>query len=166
MADVTGHAMDAAIPVVMFSGILRKQMEFGGSMSTIFEGLNRSMCEVLDDRTFVCFMMGQVDLSTRTFSMSNGGRPYPYHFQVESGEMVELENGVYPLGVRPDTEYQVLETQLQSGDRIVFCSDGIIEAEDGEGNLFGFERTSETICHACKDGPYRQRRPSITFWMP
>jgi len=45
----------------------------------------------------------------------------------------------------------VKEIQLGQGDRIVFCSDGIIEAEDSEGVLFGFERTSETIRQGCKE---------------
>ncbi len=55
MTDVTGHAMEAAIPVVMFDGILDRQMELGGGIETIFEGLNRSLDRKLDGRTFVCF---------------------------------------------------------------------------------------------------------------
>ncbi len=42
------------------------------------------------------------------------------------------------------------ETQLGVGDRVVFCSDGIIEAENSEGEIFGFEQTAETIRNGCK----------------
>ena len=65
---------------------------------------------------------------------------------------MELEVGAYPLGVRSNTEYEVLETQLHPGDRIVFCSDGIIEADTASGEQFGFEQTAETIRQACVEG--------------
>ena len=152
MADVTGHAMAAAIPVVMFNGILDKQMELGGDLESIFKGLNRSMYRNLDSRTFVCFTMGELDPSTRSFRFSNGGCPYPYHFQATTGEVVELEVDAYPLGVRPDTDYQMVETQLHPGDRVIFCSDGITEAENASGEQFGYDRTSETILKACEEG--------------
>ena len=68
MADVTGHAMEAAIPVVMFSGILRGETRHGNSLEQLFGNLNieqlfgnlnRTLCESLDSHTFVCFLMGE-----------------------------------------------------------------------------------------------------------
>ena len=47
MADVTGHAVEAAIPAVAFIGILDKQMEFIGDIQERFQGLNRSLCRAL-----------------------------------------------------------------------------------------------------------------------
>ena len=144
--------MDAAIPVVMFSGVLDSQMELGGGIQGLFYRLNNSMHRNLDNRTFVCFTMGELEPSTLMFRLSNGGCPSPYHFQAKNGEITELEVGAYPLGVRPNTEYDVLETQLQPGDRIVFCSDGIIEADNAAAEQFGFEQTAETVRQACVDG--------------
>ena len=152
MADVTGHAMDAAIPVVMFSGVLDRQMELGESIQDTFRNLNRSLHRTLDARTFVCFTMGELDPTSLVFWLCNAGCPSPYHFQAATGQIIELEVGAYPLGVRPNTEYDVLETRLQPGDRIVFCSDGIIEADNAAGEQFGFEQTAETIRKACEDG--------------
>jgi len=43
----------------------------------------------------------------------------------------------------------VIETQLSSGDRVVFCSDGIIEAENADRDIFGCEQTAETIKKGC-----------------
>ena len=152
LADVTGHAMEAAIPVVMFSGILETQMEQGGSVEDLFDRLNRSLNRTLGRRTFVCFTMGELDPLTRILRFSNGGCPSPLHFQATTGEIMELEVGAYPLGVRPDIHYEVLEVRLQPGDRIVFCSDGIVEADNAEGEQFGFEQTAETIRNACQEG--------------
>ena len=149
LADVTGHAMEAAIPVVMFSGILDSQMEQGGDVEAIVNRLNRASCRNLDDRTFVCFTMGELGLKTGTLRLSNGGCPYPYHFLTDTEAVGELEVDAYPLGVRSDTDYEVVETHLKPGDRVVFCSDGIAEAENMDGEQFGYEQTENTIRQAC-----------------
>jgi serine phosphatase RsbU (regulator of sigma subunit) len=149
LADVTGHAMEAAVPVMMFSGILDTQMETDDSLENLFAKLNRSLHRNLGSRTFVCFTMGELDTSTRILRLSNGGCPYPYHYKSASGEIVELQVDAYPLGVRAKTDYPAIETQLESGDRVVFCSDGIIEAENSSGDIFGFEQTADTIRKGC-----------------
>ena len=151
LADVTGHAMEAAVPVMMFSGILKSQMEIGGSVEDIFGRLNRSLHGTLDKRTFVCFTMGELDPETRTFRFANGGCPYPYHFQASTEEISELQLDAYPLAIRQESEYQAIDIQLEQGDVIVFCSDGIIEAENGEGEIYGFERTAETVRQGCSE---------------
>ena len=58
----------------------------------------------------------------------------------------------YPLGIRPDTTYRAIEIQLEPRDRVVFCSDGIIEAANVSDEMFGFERTTETIRRGCAEG--------------
>ena len=80
LADVTGHAMEAAVPVMMFSGILKSQMELGDSIEDLFGRLNRTLHGTLDKRTFVCFAMGELDTVTRKCRLSNSGFPYPYHY--------------------------------------------------------------------------------------
>jgi sigma-B regulation protein RsbU (phosphoserine phosphatase) len=149
MVDVTGHAMEAAIPVVMFSGILDSQMEIGGSVKDLFGRLNRASYRNLEKRVFVCCALGEVELTTRLMRLSNGGCPLPYHFSAESGEVIELGEGAYPLGIRPDTDYGVVEKQLKPGDLIVFCTDGLIETENISGTVFGFNGIEETIRQAC-----------------
>ena len=149
IADITGHSMEAAIPAVMFDGILKTEMRNNHPLENLYGHLNQTLSEVLDRHTFVCFSMGELDPVTRAFRVSNGGCPYPYHFRMASGEVHEIQIDAYPLGIRSDTQYQIQELRLEPGDRIVFCSDGIIEAENQSGELFGFERTAETIRKGC-----------------
>ena len=152
LADVTGHAMQAAIPVVMFNGILKTEMQYGHALEDLFDKLNKTLYESLDRRTFICFATAEFDLSTRVLRLSSCGSPYPLHFRAAQEEVVELELDGYPLGVRPDTSYETLEVPLAPGDRVVFCSDGIVEALDAAGEMFGFEQTSETVLQGCCDG--------------
>jgi sigma-B regulation protein RsbU (phosphoserine phosphatase) len=153
LADVTGHAMQAAIPVVLFSGMLEVQMEQGGSLEELFGRLNRSVHRLLDSRTLVCFALARLDPGSRCLRLGNGGCPPPYHFRAAEGKVVELKGGeAYPLGVRPDTCYPSLKVPLEAGDRVVFCSDGIVEAENAKGKMFGFERLGEVVQKGCVEG--------------
>ena len=151
IADVTGHAMEAAIPVVLFNGMLETQMEADPSLPELFGALNRSIHRLLDARTSVCFQMAQLDVVGRTLRLTNAGCPYAYHYRAQTGELVELEIGAYPLGVKAETDYETLEIAIAAGDRVVFCSDGVVEATDHEGTTFGYDRLAETIGKACKE---------------
>ena len=152
MADVTGHAMEAAVPVMMFSGVLHSQMEEERGLEELFARLNRTLHARLEDRTFVCFAMGCIEANGRILRLVNMACPPPYHFRAATGEVVELEGEGYPLGVIPEAEYAAVETPLEPGDYVIFCSDGIVEAENAAGELFGFERTARTIHQACGQG--------------
>ena len=63
-----------------------------------------------------------------------------------------ISSNADPLGVRPDTTYEVLETQLSPGDYLVLYSDGIPETVNAEDGMFGFEATAATVQAACKEG--------------
>ena len=152
MADVTGHAMEAAVPVMMFSGVLKSQMELNPPMEALFSRLNRTMHDSLDSRTYVCFCMGELDVTERRFRLANAACPYPFHFRAATCEVEEMQVDAYPLGVREGAVYTAIETVLAPGDIILFCSDGIIETENAEGEIFGFERTVETIRQGCNQG--------------
>ena len=147
-ADVTGHRMEAAIPVVMFSGILDNQMEQPKSLTDLFQSLNRSLCRSLGDHKFICFTMAQIE--DKTLRLASCGNPYPLHFH--NGEVTELKVDGYPLGVRDDTQYSVIEAQLHEGDYLVLYSDGIPETINPADEMFGYERTIETVRAACAEG--------------
>jgi ligand-binding sensor domain-containing protein/serine phosphatase RsbU (regulator of sigma subunit) len=152
LADVTGHAMEAAIPAVMFSGILESEIRHAPGIEALFGRLNQALHKLFSRGTHICFALGEFNPSCRTLRLCNCGCPYPYHYRAETGDLVELKTTAFPLGARPDTLYQVLQTQLHPGDRIVFCSDGLMEARDREGRFLSFERTADIIRSTCRDG--------------
>ena len=59
-------------------------------LETLFGRLNRTMHGSLDARTYVCFAMGEVDLTERSFRLANSGCPYPFHFRVSAGDVSEM----------------------------------------------------------------------------
>ena len=152
LADVTGHGMEAAVPVMMFSGILETEMRLGDPLEELFANLNSTLLRKLDRRTFICLAVGEVDVSSSVLRLVNGGCPYPYLYRAESDEILELEAETQPLGIRANAAFQTIEVQLQPHDRVVFYSDGITEAVNPEGQPFGYEQAAESIRRACRDG--------------
>lgn len=149
LADVTGHAMEAAVPVMMFSGVLETEMQYGHPLQELMTRLNQLLHRKLDRRTFVCFAMVEVDIARRTARVCNGGCPHPYHYRAATQELVELDLDAYPLGAAQRTHYGQAEIALASGDRVVLCSDGLMEAVNVEGQPFGPERLSDAVREAC-----------------
>ena len=145
MADVTGHGMEAAIPTVLFSGILDNQMESAVAPEDLFGRLNRSLCRNLDARTFVCCTFGEINPEESSMRVVNGGCPYPYHFKNSTQSTEEIILDALPLGLREKSQYEVSDRKLEKGDRVVFCSDGIVEVHDESENMFGFDRTRDMI---------------------
>ncbi len=150
IADVTGHAMVAAIPVVMFSGILDREMELQIELGDRFGGLNRSLCRSLGERTFICFTMAEIDTDSRRLRLASCGSPYPLH--VHNDTITELKIDGYPLGVTENSTYDVIEAQLSAGDYLVMYSDGIPETVNADKTMFGYGQTINTVREACAEG--------------
>ena len=145
LADVTGHGMKAAIPTMVFSGLLATQIGYTPTPQELMPRLNNSLHRVLERRTFVCVTMAELDPNAGKLRLSNGGCPYPFVFRAATQMVEEIDLSAFPLGIRAESTYPVAEIELAHGDLVVLCSDGIIEASDSSGDLFGFDRTAETI---------------------
>ena len=152
LADVTGHGMQAAVPTMVFSGLLDTEISYSAEPETLMPKLNHRLCRVLEPRTFVCLSLGELDCAKNTMRISNGGCPYPYFYKASNQSVDELSLSAFPLGVRDGSTYEVLEVPLDSGDVIVFCSDGIIEAAGKGDELFGFERVARIVGEAGIEG--------------
>jgi serine phosphatase RsbU (regulator of sigma subunit) len=73
-------------------------------------------------------------------TLANAGHLPPY----VNGKPVTMD-GALPLGIVPEAEFSVSRFRLGDGDRMVLVSDGIAEAMDAEGHLFGFDRVEEML---------------------
>jgi serine phosphatase RsbU (regulator of sigma subunit) len=75
-----------------------------------------------------------------TVAIANAGHLSPYR----NGAEVELESG-FPLGIVPGTEYLESQFVLRDNESLTFLSDGVVEARNASGELFGFERTLRIV---------------------
>jgi serine phosphatase RsbU (regulator of sigma subunit) len=145
IADVAGHEMKAAMTVMQFCQILRYESQGRGSPVEILHALNGSVYGQLERRMYVTACVGVLDVSAGGIAVSNAGHPPVFHRSARTGDIVPLEAYGYALGMRRDAVYEAMEVQLEEGDVLVFYTDGVYEARNSEGRLYGFERLEGVI---------------------
>jgi sigma-B regulation protein RsbU (phosphoserine phosphatase) len=129
IGDVAGKGLKAAMNVSMLMGALRRTPD--RSPAKILESLNRVLVGSDSFTTCQAAWFG----ANGELVLSNAGHLPPY---LNSQEIM-LPGGL-PLGVLPDNTYEEVRLYLHPGDRILLMSDGVVEARQPSGELFGFDR--------------------------
>jgi serine phosphatase RsbU (regulator of sigma subunit) len=130
--DVSGKGLKAAMVVSLITGMLDRR--HADSPATLLAELNRALCSRLEGGFVTCCAV-RMEPDGR-LTAANGGHPSPYL----DGRELELSPGL-PLGVVPEAEYT--EVTLLFDGQLTLVSDGVIEASNASGELFGFDRTRE-----------------------
>jgi len=129
IGDVAGKGLKAAMNVSMVMGALRRALEL--NPSNILEGLNRVL---FGSESFTTCQAAWFSANGELV-IANAGHLPPYL----NSQEVALPGGL-PLGVLQENSYEEVRLYLHPGDRILFMSDGVVEARHGSGELFGFDR--------------------------
>jgi phosphoserine phosphatase RsbU/P len=129
IGDVAGKGLKAAMNVSMLMGALRRTPE--RSPARILESLNRVLTGSESFTTCQAAWFGP----TGEVVLANAGHLPPY---LNSQEV--FVPGGLPLGVLPEITYDEVRLYLHPGDRILLMSDGVVEARQPSGELFGFDR--------------------------
>jgi Stage II sporulation protein E (SpoIIE) len=135
IGDVSGKGLGAAMNVAVIVGALNTIAEKVVGPAVLLAALNRRLCGRLQGGFATCLVL-RVD-ANGVCTAANAGHLAPY---VDGAEM-ELENGL-PLGLAAEADYPETCVALKSGARITLMTDGVVEARDKTGALFGFERTA------------------------
>ena len=147
IADVAGHDMSAAIPAVMFSGMLEFAVKEGapGAMLT---ALNRSLCQQPKRTPFITCCVAIIDLDENQLQWSKAGHPEIFHYQPDTETADELASESYPLGVSLKATYTDETLGLSEGDLLIFYTDGLPEAINPDGRVYGYNRLERSILRA------------------
>jgi sigma-B regulation protein RsbU (phosphoserine phosphatase) len=94
------------------------------------------------------------DFEKNTISFTSAGHPFTYHIDADGRELSSLESISYPLAVKRDLKFKSSDFVIQKGDYLLFYSDGIVEALDEEGEVFGYDRVEEIMLN----GAYESSR--------
>jgi len=131
VGDVSGKGLKAAMTVSAIMGALRDYPS--RQPCEVLAHLNRALYGQIGGFVTCCAALVAVD---GTMTLANAGNPPPYC----NGEELAVEPGL-PLGLLGDVSYAETRYQLAPGDRLTFVSDGVVEATNPKGELYGFERT-------------------------
>jgi len=149
VADVSGKAMEAAVTALRFNEMLRYECRGRTSPADILDGLNESLEGQIDMATFITCCITVLHTEDHTIEIANAGHCLPYHYRHQDGQAVAVNLTGFPLGlpavVRPTEPYDMLRMTLHPGDAIFLYSDGVIEAQDINGELYDEERFAEWL---------------------
>ncbi|MBX7220905.1 MAG: SpoIIE family protein phosphatase [Blastocatellia bacterium] len=153
VGDVTGHGVSSGLLMALAKGGFLNQVSSNHEPQSVMFAMNNLIHSSGSRRNLMTFAYAVLDGKNRTLQFSNAGHPHPYRYIAAHGQVEPLEMAAYPLGVRKNTNYETLTLQLEPGDAVVFYSDGIVEAQNEAGELFGYERLEAAIAlHGAKPG--------------
>ena len=150
IGDVSGKGMPAAMTVSLLVGTVSTLAHYTQSPGEILAAMNQRMLARSHGGFTTCLVL-RAD-TDGTLTIANAGHVAPY----VDGKELQTENGL-PLGIAADTIYAESTFQLSPGQQLTLLTDGVIEARDEAGALFGFEsaaalstHTAEAIAHAAQ----------------
>ncbi|MCY3929677.1 MAG: SpoIIE family protein phosphatase [Acidobacteria bacterium] len=141
IADVAGHGLSAGLRMAMLKAGLLTLVEEGKPARQLLPALD-SLVRKESDRVFVTASLSLIDLSSGVVEMTNAGHPPAY--LLRDGEIEEILLSGSPLGALGE-DYGFRRFELEPGDVMVWLSDGFIEAAAADGEVFGYERTMESL---------------------
>src|ERR1035437_8542799 len=144
LGDVSGKAAPAALYAALVSGILRSLAARHLPPADLLAELNNQLQERKLDSLYVTNAVAEVDVSVDKRGRKAGAAADcvspDTRFTVNT---VRVEG--FPLGLFPDAQYEELTIATKPGDVLVFFSDGIVDAENAEGEMFGPERLTAVL---------------------
>lgn len=160
VGDVTDKGVPAALVMATTRSIFRAALERVRSPGEILSKVNDLLCPDIPQNMFVTCLYILIDPTTGHLRFANAGHNLPV---LLSGEGVrELRATGMPLGLLPGMTYEEKESQLQPGEGVVLYSDGLVEAHNLQGEMFGFPHLRQLL--ARKNSQYmRLKEPIAQF---
>jgi PAS domain S-box-containing protein len=143
MGDATGKGMPAALVMAAARSMLRAVAQSSDSPGEVLKRANEALVADIPPNMFVTCFYAVLDPETGRLRYANAGHDLPY--LRHDGDIEELRARGMPLGLMPGMGYEQKELVLEAGNSVFFYSDGLVEAHDREGKMFGFPRLRRLI---------------------
>jgi len=144
LGDVSGKAAPAALFAALVSGIMRSAAAHQPQPAAMLTLLNDALQERKLESQYVTLLFALWDDENQTLQVANSGAVQPVFCR--AGQSITVKAEGFPLGLFPDVSYEEFNVATQPGDAIVFISDGILDAENEQGEMYGEEQLSNILC--------------------
>ena len=155
MADVSGKGVPAALFMMMAKILLYNYAIMGITPHEVLERLNSTICKNNDDSMFVTVWFGIYTISTGKVVAANAGHEYPIIKHAERGFEILKDRHGFVIGGMSGLKYRDYEFDLEPGDMLFLYTDGVPEATDANGDMFGLDRLLETL-NAASEGSAKE----------
>jgi serine phosphatase RsbU (regulator of sigma subunit) len=140
VGDATGKGVPAALVMSTTLGMLRLAAQsYSSSPGEMLQRVNEALFPYIPANMFVTCFYAVLDPLSGLLRYANAGHDLPY-LHHHDGEAKELRARGMPLGLMSSMGYEEMELVLEAGESVLFYSDGLVEAHDPEGEMFGFPR--------------------------
>src|SRR5215218_2299469 len=141
VGDASGKGIPAALVMANTRSVLRTIAQ-GGDIAPgqVLAEANEILYPDILVNMFVTCFYGVLDPKSVALSYANAGHDLPYRHRRSGNDAEELRARGMPLGSMPGMFYEEKETILDAGESVLFYSDGLVEAHDPEGEMFGSPR--------------------------
>lgn len=146
VADVSGHSISSGIMMAITRGLLRSEAIRQKRPCRLLEEVNRVLFnDLVSSELFLTMAYFLYSPGRRRLAYANGGHNPPVLLRADSREPELLDAEGMAIGFLPDVEFEEKGWELSPGDLLVAYTDGLVEAEDPQGDAFGMERLLECI---------------------
>lgn len=149
IADVTGKSVSGALVMTASKSVFRLLSEDKLSVGEMMKRANRQIKKDITRARgmFVALLYAVLNTDDKSIEMCSAGQTQPILLSGKTGEakLIETEGDAFPLGIIDDPDYRETHLQLTSGDLVIFYTDGVVEAQNKKGEIYGFERLIDVI---------------------
>jgi serine phosphatase RsbU (regulator of sigma subunit) len=151
VGDATGKGIPAALAVTASCSMLRAVAQDSSySPEEVLGRVNETLLARIPPNMFVTCFYAILDPKSASLRYANAGHDLPYLHR-RGGEAEELRARGMPLGLMPGMSYEEKEIELDAGESVLFYSDGLVEAHDPKGEMFGFPRLRALVAEHGKE---------------
>jgi phosphoserine phosphatase RsbU/P len=152
IGDVTGKGIPAALMMAHSRAVIRAQAAHATGPAELLMDTNRTLTEDSQTRLFLSALYARLELASGVVTYANAGHDRPLLVRRGGDAVAELDAPGVILGAFPSISLADCVVQLARGDTLVFYTDGVTEARDGTGLLFGDERLAAAALAATSAG--------------
>lgn len=144
IADVTGKGVPAAIFMASMRSVIRTLCNEERNPAEVLTLTNKAVVHDTGSALFLSSVIGKLDLERSELTLANAGHEWPLWIKANQNDVESLYVPGVVLGAFHDIEPQEKKITIQSGDLLLFFTDGVSEARNEAGDFFGDERLQET----------------------
>ncbi len=150
VGDATGHGVPAALVMASARSMLRAVAQSSDAPGDALRRVNDPLATDIPPNMFVTCFYAILDPESGSLTYANAGHDLPYLYRNSAAE--ELRARGMPLGLMPGMGYEEKQTILEAGQAALLYSDGLVEAHDPEGEMFGFPRLRALVAEQAEEG--------------
>ena len=144
VADAMGHGVQAALVISVVKTALRSAVEQDPHPARVLDSVNHVLSQFFNDR-FVTAACCLADPNSVSAEVALAGHAGPIWFRADSEDVSQTVGPGFPLGIAADSSYHAMSIDVKLGDILVFTTDGLVEAFDPAGSLYGNKRLMSQV---------------------